>query len=43
LLRDGVGVELETKAFDLIPLLVRDHARAPGKRELIEAGHMGRH
>ncbi|HKZ09279.1 MAG TPA: tetratricopeptide repeat protein [Rhodanobacteraceae bacterium] len=36
LLRDGVEVELEAKVFDLILLLVRDHARALGKQELIE-------
>jgi len=36
LLREGVEVELEAKVFDLILLLVRDHARALGKQELIE-------
>lgn len=36
LLREGAEVELEAKVFDLILLLVRDHARALGKQELIE-------
>jgi DNA-binding winged helix-turn-helix (wHTH) protein len=36
LLREGTEVELEAKVFDLILLLVRDHARALGKQELIE-------
>ncbi|HEX5954087.1 MAG TPA: winged helix-turn-helix domain-containing protein, partial [Rhodanobacteraceae bacterium] len=36
LLRKGAEVELEAKVFDLILLLVRDHARALGKQELIE-------
>lgn len=36
LLRDGAEVELEAKVFDLILLLVRDHARALDKQELIE-------
>lgn len=37
LLRDGAEVELEAKVFDLILLLVGDHARALGKQEIIEA------
>jgi len=36
LLRKGAEVELEAKVFDLILLLVHDHARALGKQELIE-------
>jgi DNA-binding winged helix-turn-helix (wHTH) protein/tetratricopeptide (TPR) repeat protein len=36
LVREGAEVELEGKVFDLILLLVRDHARALGKQELIE-------
>ena len=36
LLRGGAEVELEAKVFDLILLLVRDHARALDKQELIE-------
>jgi len=36
LLREGAEVELEAKVFDLILLLVHDHARALGKQELIE-------
>lgn len=37
LLRDGTAVELEAKVFDLILLLVRNHERALGKQEIIEA------
>jgi len=36
LLRGGAEVELEAKVFDLILLLVRDHARSLDKQELIE-------
>ena len=36
LLRGGAEVELEAKVFDLILLLVRGHARALDKQELIE-------